>query len=138
MKKHLLNEDFDLNSKVYGLVSTKPFLELAWCLKNDLDLPFVRVDDVHWLMSRQPFYSPIYEYVNLMTETTFSLVRNKADSGWLANEYKTIDAFLVETNFSSMFTLKLSEISKSKWIQYCFEVDVQTLRKPSQHRLDIN
>jgi hypothetical protein len=138
LKKHVLNDNFELNSRVFGLVSTKSFLELASTLKAELDIQLKRGEDITWDNNQINYYSPNYQYYDPSTETNYTLIRNKGDAGWLANEYKTIDAFFVETNFSGMFALNVQKISKAKSVHYCFEIEVDTLKRTSQQRLDIN
>lgn len=115
-----------------------PFVELAYNIKVKLGLPLMRSNDISWKQRTDEFFAPAYVFVNEGTETNYNLIRNKADSGWLASELKNVDVFLIETNFNGVFQLSTNKIVKSKLVQFCFEVDITTLKKASQQRLDIN
>lgn len=138
LKKHVLEETISLNCKVFGLVTTSTFLELASTLKRNLLIPFHRGPDIEWKAKKVEHAAPVYIYYDTGIETQYALIRNKADIGWIAKEYQNVDALLIETNYAGTFGLKLAEISKSKSIQFCFEIQVSTLDQTTQKRLDIN
>ena len=64
-----------------------------------------------------------FTFVDKETESTFSVVKNKGIDNILAPELRNVDAFVIETNHSLTFQLSLDKISKTSFVDFCFEVE---------------
>lgn len=138
LKKHRLDDLFELNSQVYALYSAIPFIQLAFHLKRELNFSFERDKDIHWDAKEMDFFAPVYRYHDKMFDTHYMLIRNSASAGFVVPEHKKVDAFLVETNFNQTFSLTSEKLSKSRFVQLCLKIEVATLKAQSQQLLDIN
>lgn len=122
MKRHILKENIDHPNRIYGLVCTKPFTQLVWNLSEALDIPFVRDKDVSLKLADETQSWPRCTFVDGDVESTFSVVKNKGVDNILAPELRNVDAFLIETNQSLTFQLSLEKVSKTRFVDFCFEV----------------
>jgi hypothetical protein len=122
MKRHILKDNTAYPNRIYGLVCVKPFTQLVWNLGESLDLAFTRDKDVISEFEGNSNQWPCCSYTDLDFESTFSVVKNKGAGQILAGELKNVDAFLIETNHSLTFQLSLEKVSKTRFVDFCFEV----------------
>ncbi|MCB0735774.1 MAG: IPExxxVDY family protein [Flavobacteriales bacterium] len=138
MKKYILEDLSGLNCRVFGLVSTHPFYQVVWDLKRVTNMTFEREEDVEWTTRNEVCYAPIYRFHDLATDSVYEIVRNHATQGLLAPEMKSVDAFLIETNYAGNFSITTNSLRQSKFVQYCFSIELSTLKTESQMRLRLN
>lgn len=122
MKRYILKDNQEHPNRIYGLVCTKPFTQLVWNLSETLDIPFVRDKDVALKQEELTISWPRCTFVDGDIESTFSVVKNKGMDNILAPELRNVDAFLIETNQSLTFQLSLDKVSKTRFVDFCFEI----------------
>ncbi|MFT5724627.1 MAG: hypothetical protein ACI9JN_001746 [Bacteroidia bacterium] len=122
MKRHILKDLQEYPNRIYAIVCTKPFTQLVWNLSETLDIPFIRGADVLQQIDGSKLSWARCLYVDKDLETTYSVVKNKGVDNKLAPELRNVDAFLIETNHSLTFQLGLEKISKTTFVDFCFEV----------------
>lgn len=123
MKRHILRDIQERPTRIFGLVCAKPFTQLIWNLSKSVDIPFSRDKDIEIKHQEEIKSWARFTFVDEETETTFSVVKNKGVDSILAPELKNVDAFVIETNHSLTFRLSLDKISKTRFIDFCFEVE---------------
>ena len=93
---------------------------------------------MEWTTRNEVCYAPIYRFHDLATDSVYEIVRNHATQGLLAPEMKSVDAFLIETNYAGNFSITTNSLRQSKFVQYCFSIELSTLKTESQMRLRLN
>jgi hypothetical protein len=149
-KKFILTDEGAVYSRVYAIICMKPFVEIAFDIRKSLQLPITRsIDDLSWNIDSETVSIPFYHFFQVETESEFKLYKNRAyglepahkaaaqTSLWdssppksifqVSDKHKSVDAFLVETNFDAYFQLNAYKIAKSKSIDFCFEVNSDQL-----------
>ncbi|MBO6515506.1 MAG: IPExxxVDY family protein [Bacteroidia bacterium] len=135
MKRHILRDPKIYPSQVFALLSPKPFAQIAWTLVEHLHIPLEREPDLELTTDQNTHYWPRYSYTDPESESTFILVRNKGTDSYLVPELKNVDIFLVEINQYLTFQLSLDNISKTSFVNFCFEVETNMIKPESQQLL---
>jgi len=130
---HTLKEVADLDLTVFGINSHVKGYNLCWHINKTLDIELVKKKGAK--ASEKETFS-CFEF--MLEEQKILLVQNKSKKGYLLNEKKKIDYFLIfepaiNLGNKKEFLLKLSESSK---ILLIFEIDLE--KEPEAHRLIFN
>ena len=130
---HTLKEVTDLDLTVFGINSHVKGYNLCWHINKILAIDLKKNKGTK--TSEKETFS-CFEF--MLEEQKILLVQNKSKKGYLINEKKKIDYFLIfepAINFGNKkeFLLKLSESSK---ILLIFEIDLE--KEPEAHRLIFN
>lgn len=137
MKRHVLRDSGTFPNLIFGLVCRKPLVQLVWNLNEVLNINFTRDEDLISDVAEEGGYWPRFTYFDEEYETTFSVIRNKGLNSLIAPEMRNVDAFLVETNHSLTFQLSLDKISKTRFIDFCFEIDPKMIGTDTQYLLNL-
>ena len=120
--KHVLREIDNYPNKIFGLVSAKPLIPLVWNLTQELDIPFQRINDLTSDNQGDTSYWQQFNFFDPDTESSYSIIKNRGVDNILAPELRNVDVFLVETNYSLIFNLSLDKVSKTRFVDFCFEI----------------
>ena len=123
MKRHILRDIHERPNRIFALVCAKPFTQLVWNLSECTDIAFSRDKDIEMKHQDEIKTWARFTFVDKETESTFSVVKNKGIDNILAPELRNVDAFVIETNHSLTFQLSLDKISKTSFVDFCFEVE---------------
>ena len=138
MKRYVLKDIQEHPIRIYGLVCAKPFTQMVWNLGENLEIPFERTADISTEKQSVMNHWPRFKHFDEDMETTFSVVKNKGVDNILAPELKNVDAFLIETNHSLTFQLSLDKISKTSFVDFCFEVTPKMINAETDSLLYID
>ncbi len=137
LKRHILKNEERFPCQIFGLICTKSITQFVWNLSEELDIPLCRKADIEQTVNDITDYWPYFKFFDEDTETTYSVVRNKGTQLQLAPELRTIDVFLVETNPSLIFQLTLNKLSKTRFVDFCFEVKGSMISQETEYLLQL-
>jgi hypothetical protein len=137
LKRHILKETDVFDNRIYGIVSTRPFAQLTWNLIEQLNIQFTRDSDLQSEIDNEVQFWPRYTFEDVEAETSYTLVKNRGVNSLLAPELKNVDVFLIETNHSLTFQLSLDNISKTSFVDFCFEIKDNMIKHETRQVLNL-
>ncbi len=116
MKTKKLKYKPNYNFKLIGISSSEEDYKLSWEISQQIKSGFVKADDLQIIDSRFPDYLTfsVFENSDKSNLPDIKLVSNKGKEGFLIEELKNIDFFIIiyeedDTKFYKDFVLKLKE-----------------------------
>lgn len=94
MSKQVLEVEFDFDFSLFGISCHSANYRLAWALNKNLDLDLERTDDIELSFGESTGFFSFYKYDDEESYTTYHLISNRSDAGYLIPEMKQIDFFL--------------------------------------------
>ncbi len=134
MNKKKIKLDFTENFDFYllGISSFEKDYRLVWNINNHLGLQLSRTDN-HQAYNKkagteQGFLT--YKYIEENTFVSYHLIANKSDEGYLLEELKNIDFFLLiqgeaDEDLASRLRREISSIEN---VQAVFQIEPETLK----------
>ncbi|MAS51572.1 MAG: hypothetical protein CMD20_00060 [Flavobacteriales bacterium] len=95
MSKLFLDLEFDFDFSLFGLSSHVANYRIAWGMNKLFEIDLERVDDVDLSFdSNKKGSFSLYRFDDEESYTTFHLLSNRCDTGYLIPELKQIDYFI--------------------------------------------
>jgi hypothetical protein len=95
MSKLILELDFDFDFSLFGISSHVPNYRLAWGINNLFETDLERSDDIDLSFENDKIGSfSLYKFDDAESYTTFHLLSNRCETGYLIPELKQIDFFI--------------------------------------------
>ena len=95
MSKLVLDIDFDFDFSLFGVSSHVANYRIAWGMNKLFEIDLERVDDIDLSFdSNKKGNFSLYRYNDDESYTTFHLLSNRCDIGYLIPELKQIDYFI--------------------------------------------
>ncbi len=95
MSKLVLDVDFDFDFSLFGLSSHVANYRIAWGINKLFDIDLERSDDVDLSFENNKLGSfSLYKFDDEESYTTFHLLSNRCETGYLIPELKQIDFFI--------------------------------------------
>ncbi len=131
MKKKSLIYSPEFDFRLIGIVSTISDIKMAWELKQITELEIVR-GEYHEIYLEKAAESQLFnrfEAIENNDSLSIYFLGNKSPSGYLVEELKNIDFFIIIKGFEQQeFADDLQKQLKGKpTIQAVFNIDIQTL-----------
>lgn len=96
MKKHYLDNEFEEDFVLFGVVSSERPHRLAWLLNSGMHCGFERKDDILFYSKEQlESYFPRYDYSDDINRLQYHLLGNKDEGQCLLPELKHVDYILM-------------------------------------------
>lgn len=131
MSKKILKIEFSFDFTLIGISSSAKDYRLTWFMNNELDLEFVRTEDLEMeLENEQVGYFPIYHFLYENSETELYLVTNKGINGFLIPENKETDYFIVSNMKLADSEEKelVAKINRIEVVQAAYSLNPETLK----------
>ncbi len=117
MKTKKLKYTPEYNFELLGISCSDDDYQLSWYLSKLLTTEFVRTADLEIRDSRYPEFQmfSVYESVDFAENSSVKIVSNKANVGFLIEELKNIDYFILvfeseDSNFMVELTARLKTV----------------------------
>jgi len=129
MKTKKLKYKLDYNFKLIGLSSTEDDYKLSWKLGKMLKTEFIRAKSLQIIDLRFAEYQVFSVFEN--EDKNIKLIANKGNEGFLIEELKNIDSFIIihydeaSTNFDQELIIALK---KEEGITAVFSLDPSKLK----------
>ena len=95
MAKYTLDNDFDFDFDLVAISCREKSHKMAWLLNTELKTNFKRSENHSIIHKKKSQNHAIFEYIDIKTDATFFLIKNNTENGYLANEQKAIDYFIL-------------------------------------------
>lgn len=132
MTTFFLDDDFDFDFKVIGISSYGKDYRVGWAINSTLNISLEKDKEIQLKNKKKGQLSEhsVYTYFDEETENEYRLISNKTLSGYLVNDQKQADYFLI---IKEVFELNINEIIiKLKSINIiltAFYIDLATLKQ---------
>ncbi|MCB9261242.1 MAG: IPExxxVDY family protein [Flavobacteriales bacterium] len=137
LKRYVLREEEDYFSNTFGIVCSKPLVELVWNINKQLSLSLQRDEDIEGSRNGIEDFWPLFFFRDESLETDYQLVQNKGLENVLAPELRNADFFLIETNHNLTFGINQKNISSVKFVDFCFPIEQNNLKPETRNLLKI-
>jgi len=95
MSKLVLDLEFDFDFSLFGISSHVANYRIAWGMNKLFEIDLERVDDIDLSFdSNKKGNFSLYKFDDEESYTTFHLLSNRCDTGYLIPELKQIDYFI--------------------------------------------
>ena len=136
-RKLKLNYEPDYEFLLLGIVSYERDYRISWDINQNLELDLVRTED-HFIKlksSERGIYFSCFIYEDEESYLNYKLLTNRADRGYLLEELRNIDYFIVITgeydlNLAGNFRQRLMKLDT---VQNCFILEPEKIK--NSHRV---
>ena len=135
MKAKKLEDNFEYDFDLYGLISSVKGFKLAWSINQSLLIELVNIPDIE-LVLRDNRRQNVITYEHKTANLTIMLLHNRtkdlsgSDSGFFLPEMNKIDYFLrIDGDiYPSNATEVLEKLRQLPTIEYAMRIDVKKLK----------
>lgn len=132
IRRHKLEYKEDFGFLLFGISTPETDYRIVWKLNQDFSLNLVRGDN-HTSLSRktgQLLEFPFYSYDDEDTFYLYHLLGNKSGEGFLIEELRNIDYFLIiRGDFTEAFSNGVfNRLRKTENIQAVFKIEPESLK----------
>jgi hypothetical protein len=132
MKTKKLKYTPDYNFELLGISSTDDDYRLSWHLSRILNSEFARADDLEIIDSRFQEYLlfSVFENLDVAENVSVRLVSNKANIGFLIEELKNIDFFILvfDNENTELINNLISRLKSTENISAVFKLKPESLK----------
>ena len=130
MAKHKLVVDFEYDFALIGISCHGRDYQMCWAINQQLQLKLSREgEDIEKKIKGNMCNFSSYLFFDDEYESTFRLVANKAEGGFLVSEFKQCDFFIIiEGAQADNVENYCEELNKVKMIQLAFILDPNSLK----------
>lgn len=132
--KKALRYSLEYDACVVAIVTNAAEYRIISSINKCLHIPFTRVqeEDREYLLQINEFVADfnIYQFFNDDEETSFYIIANKSEEGYLLKEHKEIDYFLIAYGDRDRIKIeeKLKALKQLSIFQMIFEMDVAKIK----------
>lgn len=137
MTVHTLVVEDSPGLRLFGMVHNDKFYRTAWKLNRVLPFPLSRAEDIHLVISGEQAYFARYLAFDPDRETEIMLLKNRGTLGYLIQELRQFDFFLIERNYDCDFDEELEDQVKEAGIDHMIPLDYENLRPQTRVNLEI-
>ena len=125
-----LDFDYDYDFLLFGIRSHMKDYRLCWSLNRQLEIDLAREEDIQLDDKSEPRLFSFYTFDNEEQRLRYILVANRGEVGYLVNEQKQADYFLVIEGFYDQLNRPevLDKVRKSPFVLTAFELDPNELK----------
>jgi hypothetical protein len=132
MKTKKLKYTPDYNFDLIGIASTEDDYKLSWAIAKTLNIELIRSEDLIIIEEKLPQHQTfsVYENQENAENCLIKLVSNKGNIGFLIEELKNIDYFLIiyeseKTDFADQIS---TQLKSTKNISAVFKLKPESLK----------
>jgi hypothetical protein len=126
--KYTLDSDLDFDFDLIGISCREKSHKMAWLLNTHLKFKFKRINNFKLSFKNHDQNHDVYEYEDYYSDIFYTLIKNKADNGYLAKEQSVIDYFIIiKTNYGKISPI-LKQIREIRHVLLATEINVLELK----------
>lgn len=125
-----LDFDYDYDFLLFGISSHAKDYRLCWSLNKVLEIELAREEDILLDEQASPRHFSFYAWDNEAQRLKFIVVANRGEEGYLVNEQKQADYFLVIEGYYDQLNRAqlLEKLRASPFVLTAFELDPNELK----------
>lgn len=132
MNRTILKYELDLDFVLIAITAPLKDYRLCFKVNRELQLDLRRVDDLELFFNtpEETCFFSHYHFIAADTETAFTLLANKGSEGFLIQEMKQVDFFLLIHNYIDSNELRevISGLNRIPEVAVAAEVDPRKLK----------
>ncbi|MFW5820279.1 MAG: IPExxxVDY family protein [Bacteroidota bacterium] len=136
-KKFKLEYEPDYDFLLFGIVSYDRDYRISWDINQNLKFDLVRTDDhsVKLKSSEKEMHFSCFIYEDEDSYLNYKLLSNRSDEGYLLDDLKNIDYFLIITGeyYSGLEKNIKDQLVKLESVQNCFVIESAKIK--NSHRV---
>ena len=125
MKTVRFNEDFELDFLILGINSHIKLYKLCWEINKKLHTRFVKNKN-HTINNNQEFER--FSYTNTNSETTYNIISNVSNTGYLDPNNKSINYFMIVQGEIYNTQKTIERLSQIEDILLVFELNLSKIK----------
>ncbi len=132
---HKLSPELEPTYSLLGISSHENDYRISWALNEHVGMHFAKTDNHNFLHPKfaETLVFTQYVYVDDADYRTFRLVSNRCDNGFLLDEYKNIDFWLLFDTFEKpQLQTLVTKIRAIQFVSAVFSMDLEKLKNKNR------
>jgi hypothetical protein len=130
MAKYQLDVDYDYDFQIVAICCHSKDYRISWYLNKNLELALEKsLENIEIQLKGNFSIHTVYKYHNANTQANYKLITNRGSNGFLVQEHKNVDYFLIiENNYTEELKQIIDKIKSLSIVLTAFDLDIKELK----------